>query len=473
MMNRSKRRLALVLGAFAALTLAGCGVNDKLLNTTDPDLINPGDIDTPDGAEALRIGTLSRWRLTTGGDNANGNDNTWLFGGLLADEWATASTFVQNDEVDERRTKLDNSTVTFAFRKLHRVRTAANQAIPAMRKFFEDEHAKIAELYLARGYAEMQLASDFCNGIPLSDAAGDDINYGPPLSVAEVFNVSIATLDSGLTEINGLTDADSKNVRNALLVTKARAQLGINQVAEAATTVAAVPADFTYEHTFAASSGDNAIWGQPNSARRYNVGNNLEGNDLSIPVANNLDFFSANDPRVPAEYTVEDGDTTTSQDGQTLSRTTSLWGQETSVTVASYLDAQLIVAEAKLKANDGPGMMTILNALRAAPPQLGDVQPAAMAPLADPVTPEARLDLLFREKAFWTFSRGQRLGDLRRLIRFYGRTPANTFPTGGPIGGGEFAEHYRGGAYGSDVNLPVPQQEENNPNFHGCTDRNA
>jgi hypothetical protein len=34
--------------------------------------------------------------------------------------------------------------------------------------------------------------------------------------------------------------------------------------------------------------------------------------------------------------------------------------------------------------------------------------------------------------------------------------------------------HYRGGVYGSDVNLPVPKDEEkNNPNFTGCLDRKA
>ena len=63
--------------------------------------------------------------------------------------------------------------------------------------------------------------------------------------------------------------------------------------------------------------------------------------------------------------------------------------------------------------------------------------------------------MLFREKAFWTFSRGQRLGDLRRLIRDYGRNEANTFPRG---------QHYRGGPYGVDVNMPVPTDELNNPN---------
>jgi hypothetical protein len=58
----------------------------------------------------------------------------------------------------------------------------------------------------------------------------------------------------------------------------------------------------------------------------------------------------------------------------------------------------------------------------------------------------------------WTFTRGHRLGDLRRLVRFYGRNVNDVYPRG---------VHYRGGNYGTDVNLPVPQQEQNNPNYTG------
>jgi len=37
------------------------------------------------------------------------------------------------------------------------------------------------------------------------------------------------------------------------------------------------------------------------------------------------------------------------------------------------------------------------------------------------------------------------------------------FPTG---------PYFKGGNYGVDVNIPVPQPEENNPNFTQCIDRN-
>jgi hypothetical protein len=85
-----------------------------------------------------------------------------------------------------------------------------------------------------------------------------------------------------------------------------------------------------------------------------------------------------------------------------------------------------------------------------------------MPALTAPPTQDAATSLFFREKAFWTFGRGQRLGDLRRLMRQYNRPQDQVFPTGA---------FFKGGSYGTDVNLPIPQAELNNPNSKGCTDR--
>ena len=81
-------------------------------------------------------------------------------------------------------------------------------------------------------------------------------------------------------------------------------------------------------------------------------------------------------------------------------------------------------------------------------------------------TQDEAIDLLFSERAFWLFATGHRLGDMRRLIRQYGRTADEVFPIG---------DYLKGGSYGPDVNLPLPQEERNNPNFRrgGCLDRNA
>lgn len=452
--------------AVALPLLQACSATEKLLEATDPDLIIPGNVESAAGADAVRIGTLARWRSATA---AGGDFGTYLFSGLLADEWATSSTFIQNDEVDQRNIRTNNSAITQIFRDNARVRTAANQAIRLLTEFSPTQAVQIAEMYLARGFAEMQLASDFCNGIPLSDAAGDAIVFGEPRPVADVFRTAIASFDSGLALATG-SATEAVRIQNALKIGKARAQLGVNLVAEAAATVAGVPTTYRYDMTFLAASGSNQIWSQNPSSRRFSLGDSIEGRARNILVRNHIPFFTARDPRVPGTYTIggtpTKPDTTLSQDGGTLSRTTSLWGRESPVAIAAGVDARLIEAEARWKANDIPGMMTILNALRSAPPVIGgSLTPSGLAPLATPASPDAALDLLFREKAFWTFSRGQRLGDLRRLIRFYGRTEENTFPSG---------PHFRGGTYGDDVNFPVPQEEESgNPSFKGCLDRNA
>ena len=52
-------------------------------------------------------------------------------------------------------------------------------------------------MYFARGFAELQLASDFCNGIPLSDGAGDAIVFGKPLPVKDVFTVAVGVVRHG------------------------------------------------------------------------------------------------------------------------------------------------------------------------------------------------------------------------------------------------------------------------------------
>src|SRR3954463_11263578 len=141
------RARAVLLGSTVALAaLAGTACQDSLLKATDPDLITPSDLDTPEGANALRIGALQRWRFSTGGDNTNGQESTWLTGGLLADEWGTSSTFVQNDELDEGGIKRENSRVTFDFRKLERVRAAVNQALPCMIKWNPADKVNTAEL---------------------------------------------------------------------------------------------------------------------------------------------------------------------------------------------------------------------------------------------------------------------------------------------------------------------------------------
>jgi starch-binding outer membrane protein, SusD/RagB family len=109
-------------------------------------------------------------------------------------------------------------------------------------------------------------------------------------------------------------------------------------------------------------------------------------------------------------------------------------------------------------------MTATLNALRASAQNLGAVTTPVMTPLAVPASHDAAIDQYFREKAFWTFGRGQRLGALRRLVRQYQRTQDQVFPTG---------NFFKGATYGTDVNFPATVDEQNNPEYKGCSNRAA
>src|SRR5205085_9052334 len=90
---------------------------------------------------------------------------------------------------------------------------------------------------------------------------------------------------------------------------------------------------------------------------------------------------------------------------------------------------------------------------------------AALPALTDPGNTNARVDQLFSERAFWLYLTGHRLGDMRRLVKYYGRNTESVFPTGTYTGAA-------GGTFDKDVNFPVPVDEQNNPNAQQCTDRN-
>lgn len=188
-------------------------------------------------------------------------------------------------------------------------------------------------------------------------------------------------------------------------------------------------------------------------------------NGVEVRIRNAIPFGSANDPRVPVTGSYKD----TSKpgfDGQTPWVGANIWNTlQAPIVIVSGIDARLIEAEARINSNDAAGAMATLNALRAAPQTLGAFRVAAMPTLATPGSRDAVIDLFFREKAFWQFARGTRLGDLRRLIRQYGRTEDNTFPEGG--------FHKAPFSFGNDVNLPVPDAEMTNPNFKGCLNRGA
>jgi starch-binding outer membrane protein, SusD/RagB family len=442
---------ALRAGALPLLLLTGaCG----LLDTDQPNIVEPGDVESAAGADALRVGAISDFGFAKDGDgdvDLGRTDGQVLLSGLMSDEFVLSTTPPTEQEVDQRRVFTNNSTVYDMYWRMQRARAAAENAATALRAhaIFPDSIPDIGEMLSLAGFAYTYFGEDFCSGVPFSRLDGDTIAYGQPQTTTEMFTSAVQKFDAALAEPGVQTPADDRT-DDALVISylasvgKARALLNLGQFTEAASAVAGVPTDFVYasEHADAPARLQNAIF-------NYSTGGLWSLSDQEGGVG--LPFRTAADPRVPFEDTGDVG-----LDGSTEQfNLLKYGGASADVPVADGIEARLIEAEAALQAQDLGGMTDILNGLR-------DLQ--GLGPVAAPGSFDEGVDLLFSERAFWLFSTGHRLGDLRRLMRQYGRTQAEVFPSG---------SYLKGGSYGADVNLPLPLEVENNPNSNGCLDRNA
>jgi hypothetical protein len=474
--------LALIAGA------AGCSPERLLGNKSlPPDVPDPEHTATPAGAIAAYRGAIVQLRTAFGGRGESFIPVT----GLLTDELGSGElgqvgSVAEGMLVDSRFLPEDPGTgqssatlhtVWELYGLLHKVRGQARQARGALLAYAPDSSpALVGHLEAIEGYADTFLADLFCSGVPLSTLDFDgDFTYQPGSSTEEVYKRAVALFDSALA-----VSADSEAVMNLGRVGKGRALLALGDYAGAAQAVAAVPDDFTYalEYSNAVSSGQ--LTGASNQQFvYYDFGSQAGGVRLTMVDSegeNGLPFISSGDPRSawvdggtyhdfpitrPAAYPIDGSG---------------------SIVLASGVEARLIQAEAALQADD-PSWLATLNALRT--DGTFDTQPdpndstktdtlwhagaggvAGLRPLEDPGTPDERVTLLFEERGYWLFLTGHRQGDLRRLIRNYGRDPESVYPTGA----------YPGAffTYGGDVTAPIPGDERvANPLFTGCRSRGA
>jgi hypothetical protein len=248
-----------------------------------------------------------------------------------------------------------------------------------------------------------------------------------------------------------------------------------------------VPTSFVYNVTL--EPNDNAAPYTPNVYgagisetfdRLWNVADQEGGNGLN--------FVSAQDPRLTLDSSMQ------TIDGANGAAVPGTWylpikfeDDPSDIPLATGIEARLIEAENALSGNPAQ-WLTDLNALRTSGCSgatnatcgigAGQVtgQTTGLLPLADPGSDSGRVSLMFRERAFWLFGTGTRLGDLRRLIRQYGRDPNAVFPVGPYANGNNPNLPAPIPNYGTDVDLTLPTPiglDQNgstitNPNYKGC-----
>jgi len=450
-------RRPLVLACLVVPPALAC--TDTLLNVTDPDII----LGANSASSAIGLSNGAVLRLAQAVSGTQGPDALFLFGGLLTDEWRSGDTFIQRNTMDQRIWDPTNTFNAGPFRNLNRVRTQALLAIDGLRAYQPDSVATIARMFDFLAYTQVLLGEHYCNGIPLSAVSGTEVVFGEPISNDSLFTLGIANADSALAIAGSDTASPRVKAARFAMVIKGRALVDRADFTAAAAAVATVPDTFRYDVTHSLNVNDNQMWALNASARRYTMGD-VEGK-------NGLPYVTANDPRIPRRI-----GTSLKDDGifdsafPILVIREGIWGRTSAVTIASGIEARLIAAEERLRAGDYATWISIINTLRTTttlypPIQSGFTRGPALTALTDPgTTPDtaARTNLMFYERAFWLFSTGHRLGDMRRLLRQYEHPDSIVYPTGA---------WFKGGPYGDAIQMVLPVEELNNTNFHGCADR--
>jgi len=430
-----------MLGALALAMLVACGVE-----VTNPDVLTPGSLGGKDALPTLLAGAVGDFAIAYGGRaGVFGTEQGWaiLIGGLLGDELGNTAQVSDWTLIDRRVVTAFNGEDQTLYRNLHRARAAAERAAGRYRDLDPAAFGYAHALDLA-GYTYIFFGEMYCGGVPFSST--DDqgaIAYGAPLTTAQILAQAITRFDSVLDVAPSLAAAHPGAADSVLAVAdlarigKARSLLDLGEYAEAANVASPVPTGFVAEIEYGTNSDreKNAVYHFNHVDRSYNVSDG-EG-------ANGLPYASAGDPRTPVEA-----------NGQGVDLTVPFYlelaypAYDSPIPLGTGVEARLIEAEALLQSGDPTGALARLDALRAA---------AGMPPVQDPGTPNGRVDLLFRERASWLWLTAHRLGDLRRLVRNYGRGPETVYPTGA------YAKNQE--TYGTDLSLPVSVDELVNPRY--------
>jgi hypothetical protein len=302
-------------------------------------------------------------------------------------------------------------------------------------------------------------AENYCGAVPISKANPDgSFTFGKAESTNTLLDSAVSKFNQALAVPQ--TTVLTTSLKQLAQIGKGRALLNQGKYAEAAAAVAGVNTLFQYNYVHSETTGrqNNGTWGLTVSVARFGEANVEAGVGLPYQTEGNVKTAGF-DPRVADSVANRAGQGNKGFDGTTVQ-----WVQakfplrSSSITVADGVEARLIEAEAALNAGDAVGALNTLNALRsnAALLALRGYPANSLPPLTLQVTPAAQQDQLFKERAYWLYLTSHRLGDMRRLIRQYGRPVNSVFPNG---------PYFKGGTYGTDVNVPVPFQEQNNPEY--------
>ncbi|HEX6250250.1 MAG TPA: RagB/SusD family nutrient uptake outer membrane protein [Gemmatimonadaceae bacterium] len=434
-LNHKARMAVLTLGATLLVVSTGCDTLSDPLEVEPASRIPASQLEVPGNALLLSDGAVGDFECAFRVYTA--------MSGLIGEEFIYTAQTLSRSPYDRRATTKDDSDYAVnsctggtnaAYGVYTPLQTArrANENVLAFLKTWTDAEVAagpgspnrtnlmaIAAAYA--GYSTLLLGEGFCTMALSSVGIDKSINYGGEIQRDSVFRYAISLF----TEAIAFADAaGNTSIRNMALLGRARAKLNIGDYAGARADAVLIPSG--YLRVVSASDA---------TTRRQNQ-ITLDNSAVNRATSVGDPYRTMNDARVPVVATALVSATGILHYYQTKYPTTA-----TPLPLATYEEAQLIIAEADIRSGALPNALLILNASRT---RGGQTVPFAGVTQAD------YLAELIDQRRRELFAESHHLGD---IIRY-------NIPVQPPAG---TLSHF-GGAYGSQICMPLPAVErQGNP----------
>jgi hypothetical protein len=431
-LNQKARRAAGAIVVALFLIPTACDTLSNPLEVEPASRIPAAQLERPENALLLSTGAIGDFECAFKGYAA--------LGGLIGEEFVYAQQTASRTPYDRRNTTKDDSDYAvntcdaFSVGVYTPLQTArqSNENLLALLNSWTDAEVSagggapnrtdlmaIAAAYA--GYSYVLLGEGFCTMAISSVNIDKTLTYGGEIQRDSVFKLAIARF----TEAIGFaTTANNTDIRTMAYLGRARAKLNIADYAGAKADAQQVPSGYA---KVASSSGT-----ADNRRNRIFVENSADNLQFSVGEP----YRSMDDARVP----IVEADRPPSATGIPHFYQTKYPTVDTPLPIATYEEAQLIIAEADIRANSLGTALLILDESRdrgGQDPFVGVTQADYLAELID----QRRREL---------FAESHHLGD---VIRY---DIALQPPAGTP--------YHFGGTYADQICLPLPAAERlNNP----------
>ena len=435
--RRSRQGIVLFSAALLLGALAAC---NSLLDVPVPSRVPAGPLETPSNAVLLTNGAIGDFDCALG--------SFIIVGGELTDELEDATETAARWVYDKRVVPTDQQLYATAdcdaegtYIPTNRARESADNVLRILQNATDDQvptgvsrGSLIATLAAYAGYARIQLGEMFCSSVISTLNPDGSITYGTELTPQQMFQSADSSFTLAIT-----TAQSSGNNTDALemaYIGRARSELDQGLWDAAKADAQQVEGDVNYEHVSTASGTiprrENRVWSENNSV----------GIASSVgPRYQNMTYDGVPDPRVP-----------TAAFNQVSESGVHEWEQfkypdvSTSIPVAKWSEAELIIAEADVRDGDPASAITIINTLHTR---------AGLPPYSGAPDQASVLNQVIEERSRELFLEGQRLYDVIRNNLSLQPAPGSPYRNGGTYG-----------PDGSQLCLKLPDIERaNNPNL--------